>query len=107
LKAAIFFQLVCFGWLLFRCDSLVACFDFGARVLSSPFDQLSAPSLSALTWASLMLLATCDLCEYRVDDPRWYERLPLAVRTLLYASLAVLALGGLLNRSNTFIYFQF
>lgn len=107
LKAAIFFQLVCFGWLLFRCDSLVACFDFGVRVLSSPFDQLSAPSLSALTWGSLLLLATCDLCEYRVDDPRWYERLPLAVRTLLYASLAVLALGGLLNRSNTFIYFQF
>jgi len=106
-KIFLFFQLVCFGWLLFRCDSFAACLQFGSRILIEPFESLDLPGMSPLVWASLALLIFCDFQEYRVDDARWYERWPLVIRCGLYAVLLVLALGGLLHRSNAFIYFQF
>ena len=107
LKAFLFFQLVCFGWLLFRCGSLSDCLVFGSRVLGGAADGLALPALSPLVLASLLVLVACDFMEYRSDDARWYERWPLILRTGLYAILLVLTMGGLLHRSNTFIYFQF
>ena len=106
--AAGFFGLVCFGWLLFRCDSLHQVAAFCKVLVTGPFHaQLSraTPGISAL--AGVPILFCLDLAQWRTGKiaPDW--NLPAVVRGALIALLLVLAICGASNESHQFIYFRF
>ena len=107
--AMLFFVPVCYGWMLFRVETLGQAAGFTARMLSpaslaGPID-VAAPPLAAL--AGIAVLFALDLAEEVTGDPRPYMRLAVPLRGALYAVLIVLLLMGLQNDSGEFIYFQF
>jgi D-alanyl-lipoteichoic acid acyltransferase DltB (MBOAT superfamily) len=103
-----FFILTCYGWLLFRANSLeqVATFtkilltDFGDFSLSMP-----KPSLSGLI--GLPLLIIYEVIEYQFKDVHFYLRFRPFVRGAFYAVLTTIILMGVSNAPEQFIYFQF
>jgi alginate O-acetyltransferase complex protein AlgI len=108
LATLVFFILTCYGWLLFRANSLeqVATFtkilltDFGNFSLSMP-----KPSLSGLI--GLPLLIIYEVIEYQFKDVHFYLRFRPFVRGAFYAILMTIILMGVSNAPEQFIYFQF
>lgn len=104
----IFFQFVCYGWLLFRARSLQQIHDYTQALITGPHDlgiTLARPPLAALL--GVVVLAAYDLAAYRSERATFYRTWPAALRAALYAALAFLTLMGLANTRSAFIYFQF
>lgn len=106
LKVLVFFQVTCYGWLLFRAHSFSQITRYTAALfhLGGPL-TVPLPTLPAA--AGLGMLVVLELLQWRAQDARFYRRWPSPVRGLLYASLALLVGMGLSNTSTQFIYFQF
>ena len=107
-KMALFFPVVCYGWLLFRATSLDQVAEFTRALTIQPVWGLSViptPPLAAL--AGMILLGAIDFFSYRGDRAEFYLRWPLWLQAGLYASLVFVLLMGLANERSAFIYFQF
>ncbi len=108
LATLIFFQFVCYGWLLFRAHSFVQIRNYTVELLtwSQPLAAaVTRPSLATLL--GVVVLCLYDLAAYRSGRATFYRDWPTPVRSGLYAILVFLTLMGLANARSAFIYFQF
>lgn len=109
LKVAIFFQIICYGWLLFRATSFEQIADFTSTLLFNfSFAQgvsFSLPSISALL--GILLLFVLEIFQYVSRTPHFYRKWAMPLRGLLYASLFFLLVAGTNNAPSDFIYFAF
>jgi alginate O-acetyltransferase complex protein AlgI len=106
--AAVFFVVVCYGWLLFRAHSLEQVVRFSS-LLVTDFGDLNygggMPRLSSLL--GMGLLMPIELAQYCLEDSQFYLRFPVVLRSALIASMIVIILIGMSNAPAQFIYFQF
>jgi len=113
LAIAFFFVFVCYGWMLFRANSLEQIVTFTKSLVgfgpSGVASVLPRPVLPALL--GIPLLFALHLIEYngnargtRVDVYRWWPR-PL--QGALYAAMILILVMGTSNAPVQFIYFQF
>jgi alginate O-acetyltransferase complex protein AlgI len=108
LATFVFFQFVCYGWLLFRARSLAQVQEYTMALLSGSYRwevTASRPPLATLLGVGLLCLY--DLMAYRSERATFYRAWPAALRAALFAALAFLTLMGLANERSAFIYFQF
>ncbi len=102
-----FFAFVCYGWLLFRADSLDQIVEF-TRTLLTSFDlhvTIKKPTFSALLGVPVLL--ALEFLQFSARTPLFYRRVWIPVRGMIYATLIVLIVMGTSNESQQFIYFQF
>jgi alginate O-acetyltransferase complex protein AlgI len=107
-RMAFFFVFVCFGWLLFRANSLSQILHFSHELVtgfSSLTLHMKKPTLSAL--AALPLLLVLGLWQFSTGSPLYYRRAPAPVRGLVYAAFIFFTVLGTSNDPQQFIYFQF
>lgn len=108
LATVVFFQFVCYGWLLFRARSFeqIKAFTVELLTLSQPLAATVArPPLAALL--GVALLCFYDLAAYRSGRATFYRAMPVPLRAAFYAALVFLTLMGMANARSAFIYFQF
>lgn len=108
LASVVFFQLVCYGWLLFRARSFeqIGAFTIELVTLSQPLAATVArPSLATLL--GICLLCFNDLAAYRSGRATFYRDWAVPLRAGLYAALVFLTIMGMANARSAFIYFQF
>jgi alginate O-acetyltransferase complex protein AlgI len=105
---AIFFGLTCYGWLLFRANSLEQIVTF-TKILLTDFGNFSLsmpkPTLSGLL--GLIVLILYEFAEYQAKNVRFYSHYPAILRGAFYGVLTLLILIGTSNVQAQFIYFQF
>ncbi len=102
----VFMQFVCFGWLIFRAESMSQIVEMSAGLMNVGNIM---PAVRDLARVAMLVspLIVVDLMQYRVDDELWVFRHRAPVRGLLYAMLilGILIFGNF--SANEFIYFQF
>lgn len=107
--ALLFFQVVCYGWLLFRASSFEQIVSFTGRLIglvpSPAGTSMPRPPDAALL--AIAFLLVWDLIIERTGDVRFYARWPLLVRAGLYAGMIYLFAFGATTTTTSFIYFQF
>lgn len=109
LTIALFFQVVCYGWLLFRADSFGQIADFTGRLLgvvAAPA-QVTIPAPPASALLGICVLICWDMLTERRHNVRFYESWPSVARAGLYAGMAYLLAFGATTAPTSFIYFQF
>lgn len=109
-RVAVFFQLVCYGWLLFRANSMEQIIS-----MTSSLSEVSGYLHTRhLVIDDLILLVACSLLFLSVQLIQWYRRdleftirAPMLVRAFIYACglLGFLFFGA--DGGQAFIYFQF
>ncbi|MFZ3583343.1 MBOAT family O-acyltransferase [Loktanella sp. DJP18] len=107
---ALFFQVVSYGWLLFRANSFAQIVDFTARLTTirlSDFADLPMPDLPFPALVGLLLLLTWDSMTEITGRVRFYADWPAPARGLLWAVLIYALAFGATTASGAFIYFQF
>ena len=105
---AVFFQFVCYGWLLFRARSQAQIYAYSIELLTGSYQwalTIAQPSLA--TMLGIGVLLSYDYLAYRSGRATFYRAWPIPVRAGLYATLVFLTLMGLANARSAFIYFQF
>ena len=109
LGIAAFFQVVCYGWLLFRATSFSQITEFTGRlagIVPTP-DTVTMPSIPFATCLAMLFLLCWDMAIERTGNVRFYEVFPLPIRAAIYACLIYLFAFGATTTTSTFIYFQF
>jgi hypothetical protein len=100
--------LTCYGWLLFRANSLDQIVTF-TKILFTDFGNFSLsmpkPTFSGLL--GLLVLIIYEFAEYQARNVHFYSRYPAILRGAFYGILTLLILMGTSNVSAQFIYFQF
>ncbi len=107
-RVGIFFVLTCYGWLLFRANSLGQVVAFTQTLLTGPFDlalHIKRPPLAGML--GLPFLIGYELLEYARGSWQFYRSMPAPVRGILYGLIVFLTLLGTSNEPQQFIYFQF
>ena len=103
-----FFVFICYGWLLFRAQSLAQVLHF-STLLVTDFGNLNygagLPRFSSILGISLLLIM--EIIQYWTRNVHYYKRFVLPARGLLIASLLTVILLGMSNEPARFIYFQF
>lgn len=104
----IFFALTCYGWLLFRANSLDQIVNYTRILLTDVGNfSLSMPKPTLPTLIGLPLLLVYETFEYFAGTVHFYARYPSLIRGAFYAILTLLIIMGTSNASAQFIYFQF
>lgn len=106
----LYFQITCYGWLLFRAQSWQQIADFSARLTTiklSDFAHLPMPSLPVAAIGGIALLLAWDILTEVSGKVRFYENWPAPLRGLLWAVLIYALAFGATTTSGAFIYFQF
>jgi D-alanyl-lipoteichoic acid acyltransferase DltB (MBOAT superfamily) len=104
----LFFQLVCYGWLLFRAHSFAQIASFTMQLVQGGYHvapTLLKPSLATLVGTVILVLY--DFMAYRSGRATFYRAWPIPVRSALYAVMIFVMIMGLANARSAFIYFQF
>lgn len=104
----VFFQFVCYGWLLFRARSFDQIVAYTRELFVgsyAPTVALARPPLA--TMLGILVLVAYDLAAYRSGRATFYRAMPPWARAGLYAVLCFLTLMGLASARSAFIYFQF
>ncbi len=104
----LFFQLVCYGWLLFRAHSFAQIAAFTRQLATGGYHvapTLLKPSLA--TMIGVVLLVAYDFMAYRSERATFYRAWPVPVRSALYAVMLFVMIMGFANARSAFIYFQF
>jgi D-alanyl-lipoteichoic acid acyltransferase DltB (MBOAT superfamily) len=107
--AVLFFQLVAYGWLLFRATSFGQIADFTGRLLG----MVAAPNTMTMPmppFAALLAMGFVFLWDAAIEVSglvRFYALLPMPVRAILYAGMIYLLAFGATTATSAFIYFQF
>jgi D-alanyl-lipoteichoic acid acyltransferase DltB (MBOAT superfamily) len=99
----LFFHLVCFGWLIFRCESLDGLVAY-LNAFLNPGDGLS--EIDWRIWLILPILMI-QVLQFWKRDHFILSKLPLLVRVSIYFGIYCLIFGVGQWGSNEFIYFQF
>ena len=107
LKIILFFQVICYGWLLFRANSLDQVINFTAILMTGWTMHLHIPMPPLATLSAIPLLLFFDICHYMTQDAHFYRRWAIPVRSLLYALLFFILIAGTSNAPTQFIYFAF
>lgn len=109
LKVAFFFQVVCYGWLLFRARSFeqIVSFTRGALLDWKQPAHVPPPSLPALAGLALVVALEAWQAGAARGHARFYRSWPAPVRGAVYAALVTILFMGLSNAPSQFIYFQF
>jgi D-alanyl-lipoteichoic acid acyltransferase DltB (MBOAT superfamily) len=100
------FLMTCYGWLLFRANSVA---QIGQMTLSltQPFDGLDSESMAKLGWIISPLLLV-QVVQWRSGELYFLnpKKVPGVVRAVVYAIMAyfIFFLGG---QAQSFVYFQF
>ena len=104
---AIMFHAVCLGWLLFRADSMFQVWTF-LKTLATDFSgsARAAGHLAALVFLCLPLWLV-ERAQENNGDLDAPLRVPVAIKALLIAVLAILIVGVGNTGTKQFIYFQF
>jgi len=102
-----FFQITCYGWLLFRANSFRQIIDYTVSIFTFNSFQtiIKLPPLATLIGIPLLLFY--DWRSYKFDDFSFYRTLHRVPRSLTYALFIFLLLMGISNPASEFIYFQF
>lgn len=106
IKITLFFQVVCYGWLLFRAGSFAQITDFTWRLVAGPAG-LSMPSPPLAAFLAMGFLFAWDCLTERSGNVRFYDSWPIWVRAGLYAGMIYLLAFGATTATSSFIYFQF
>lgn len=102
-----FFHLVCFGWLIFRCESLRQVWEFPYRIVTDWNWEAADREQLAVFGLLVGPVILLDLVAEWRRDVDFVVRWPWPVRQAAYVTiLAVLALLGSRGQEQ-FIYFQF
>ena len=107
--AVLFFQAVCYGWLLFRAESFGQIVDFTGRlfgVVTTP-ETLTIPALPFAAMVAIGFVFLWDVVIEVSGLPRFYALLPITVRAATYAGMVYLLAFGATTTTAAFIYFQF
>lgn len=108
LQTLLFFQLVNYGFMLFRVSSLHQLAQFTEILLFNFNLNINANlSLPMATLIGLPVLFCLEAYQYVAHTPHFYQKWPIPWRSLLYAMLLFLLLAGLSNDTQEFIYFAF
>lgn len=109
LGIGIFFQVVCYGWLLFRANSFSQITEFTGRlagVIPTPsIVSMPMPPFAALLGMAFLFI--WDLLIERSANVQFYARWPTVIRAGLYAGMIYLLVFGSTTTTTDFIYFQF
>jgi hypothetical protein len=103
-----FFAVTCYGWLLFRCGSMMQIADFTGLLVTAAGGwslSMSRPTLAGLV--GLPLLFMMEVLQYRAGTPRFDRAYAPFTRGALYAFMLVTIVLGMSNVQAQFIYFQF
>ncbi|MEO0481661.1 MAG: MBOAT family protein [Planctomycetota bacterium] len=119
LRIIAFFHVTCLGWILFRCESLSACWELITAIFSmdawaTAIDQalklqLDPETTTALAWVSLIAVAltTADIARTRANADDAVSKLPRSLCLAVVCAIAVaLPILGVAEQSE-FLYFQF
>ncbi len=102
----VFFQITCYGWLLFRANSYKHITDLTERIIDGPAGvTMSTPPLASLI--GIGYLFVWDLFSHLQKSDIFYEKWPMIIRATLYAFMVYLLAFGATTSPSTFIYFQF
>jgi D-alanyl-lipoteichoic acid acyltransferase DltB (MBOAT superfamily) len=107
-KLVLFFQVVCYGWLLFRAKSFEQIVQLTSAILhgfGNTAITLPRPPFSAML--GLILLIIYEVAQFNDGSAEFYRRWPRPVRGAMYACFTFILLMGLSNAPTQFIYFQF
>lgn len=102
----LFFQVVCYGWLLFRATSFAQIADFTQRLFTGP-SGLTLPDPPIAAYLGIGFILVWDILIERTGNVRFYQTWPLAVRAGIYAGMIYLLAFGATTATSAFIYFQF
>jgi D-alanyl-lipoteichoic acid acyltransferase DltB (MBOAT superfamily) len=103
-----FFIITCYGWLLFRANSLeqIANFSYTLFIQANDWSlNMKRPTFAAIL--ALPLLIIYEWYEYKSGTIRFYQNLPKPVIGMAIAVITWLIAMGLSNEPSQFIYFQF
>lgn len=108
IKIVFFFAVTCYGWLLFRAESIAQITNF-TSVLIFDFGNMDFGAMRprAAVILGLPILLFIELIEYNAVNKKFYERLPIPAWTATYALMIFSLLLGMSNESAQFIYFNF
>ena len=108
IKILCFFAITCYGWLLFRAESIEQIINF-TSVLICDFGNMDFGALRprAAVVLGLLILLSIELIEYNSAGKKFYERLPIPAWTAVYAVMIFGLFLGMSNDSAQFIYFNF
>jgi len=108
LKIFLYFQINAYGRMLFRATSLTQVMSFTTIIfLAFTFHTSVNFSMPIATVVGIILLFSLETYQYVTDDPHFYRKWPIPIRTGLYAVLFFLLMAGTSNATQTFIYFAF
>ncbi|QDU72708.1 MBOAT family O-acyltransferase [Mucisphaera calidilacus] len=105
---AAFFQMTCYGWLLFRAESFEQIVRFTTLIITPDgWTALSIPRPPLSALAGLVFLVAWEGLTYRHGNASFYRDWHPLLRGALIGLLLILLAMGMSNESATFIYFQF
>ena len=104
-----FFQITCYGWLLFRATSFQQIAEFTGKLAGFVLSPggISMPSVPIATLLGIVFLLVWDMFSEATKDPAFYARWPMVLRAGLYAGMVYLLAFGSTTTTSAFIYFQF
>lgn len=107
-KVTFFFIAICYGWLLFRANSLDKIVQL-TSILINDFGNMNIgvtwPRLAAVL--GLPFFFIIELYEKSGEGKPFYEKMPVPAWTALYASVIFCIAIGLTTESTQFIYMKF
>lgn len=108
IKIVFFFAVTCYGWLLFRAESIAQITNF-TSVLIFDFGNMDFGAMRprAAVVLGLPIMLFIELIEYNAGNKKFYERLPIPAWTAVYALMIFGLFLGMSNESAQFIYFNF
>ncbi len=107
-QTLLYFQITCYGWLLFRADSFAQIKQMTTALLTSEnWFLLSMPRVPLSVMAGLAFIIPWEGLTYRYHSGSFYRQWHPLFRGALVGVLLILLAMSLSNNASTFIYFQF
>ncbi|WP_343038913.1 MBOAT family O-acyltransferase [Paracoccus aestuariivivens] len=110
IKIALFFQVTCYGWLLFRASSFEQITRFTKSLLTmrwSDFSDLGFINIPVPAFAGMAVILFVDVMIEVTGNPRFYEVWLRPARAACYSILVYTLAFGATTTPSAFIYFQF
>ena len=107
LKVIAYFQLTCYGWLIFRANDMTSVYQMTSQLVNFPdWDFTNATLILEVAVFTIPLIGF-QIYQYYQDEMETWTQWSLPVRVLFYLILfyAIVLLGTPVN--SEFIYFQF